>query len=399
MANIFETPDLISREALRVLENVLVTGKTLRRVEESQFAKEGNKIGDVFNVRKPMRFESSLGATIDVQDITEETVPVTIQHQRHVPFKVSSWEKTLDIERFSERVLMPAVCQLAADIDYHVLQMMYEQTFNHVGSAGTLMSKFDHANAARARLNLNLAPMRDRFMLAHTDDMTSVSNSLHTNFNKQAEIDKIFMEGYIGNAAGFPWLESAIVPVHKNGSRDDSTPIVNTDTGITSGTATITMTGQGGTDTINKGDVFTVAGVYAVNEQTRVRQKHLQQFVVTQSRTGPGDIKVSPTPITSGPRQNVDIEGAGASKVLSWVGDENISWNQNMAFHKDSFALAVPPMDMPFDESWATRMSKNGMSIRIVSSYDINNDINVCRLDAIYGLAPLYPQHCVRVSG
>jgi len=54
--NRFLTIDMITKEALRVLENNLTFAKGVDRAYGSAFAQEGARIGAVAHVRKPMRY-------------------------------------------------------------------------------------------------------------------------------------------------------------------------------------------------------------------------------------------------------------------------------------------------------------------------------------------------------
>jgi hypothetical protein len=70
---------------------------------------------------------------------------------------------------------------------------------------------------------------------------------------------------------------------HTTGSRA-GTILVN-ETVSAQGQATITLDGFSSGTTVTVGDVFTMAGVYAVNPQTRLSTGSLQQFVVTAAQT------------------------------------------------------------------------------------------------------------------
>ena len=75
-----------------------------------------------------------------------------------------------------------------------------------------------------------------------------------------------------------------------------------TTTVSTQGSTTLAVTGTG-SETVTDGDVFTVAGVYAVNPQTRESTGSLQQFVVTSAATataGAYTLTVSPAMYTAG---------------------------------------------------------------------------------------------------
>jgi hypothetical protein len=56
------------------------------------------------------------------------------------------------------------------------------------------------------------------------------------------------------------------------------------------------------------------------------------------------------------------------------------------------------PLEKPTDE-WGATYTENGYSIRVVKQYAIDNDVEVCRLDVLYGVKTIYPELAVRVWG
>jgi hypothetical protein len=47
----------------------------------------------------------------------------------------------------------------------------------------------------------------------------------------------------------------------------------------------------------------------------------------------------------------------------------------------------------------AARAVHNGISLRVVRQYDINNDRLPCRIDVLYGFGVIRPQMAVRMWG
>jgi len=45
----------------------------------------------------------------------------------------------------------------------------------------------------------------------------------------------------------------------------------------------------------------------------------------------------------------------------------------------------------------AARAQKDGLAIRVVRQYDINNDVLPCRLDILYGYTAMRPQLACRL--
>src|SRR5258706_8074335 len=127
--------------------------------------------------------------------------------------------------------------------------------------------------------------------------------------------------------------------------------------------------------TLNEGDVFTIAGVYAVNPVSKQALPYLQQFVVNApvTATGTADaIMISPAIIISGQYQTVSVAPA-QNAALTFVGTASASYPQNLVFHENAFAICMVPMELPEGAVKKARQSYKGLSIRVICDYDIIN--------------------------
>ena len=68
-------------------------------------------------------------------------------------------------------------------------------------------------------------------------------------------------------------------------------------------------------------------------------------------------------------------------------------------FHKNGFALAVVPMELPAGAVDVARKSYKGLSARVAPYYDGTNDQSNYRLDVLFGVRTLDGRLAVRVSG
>src|SRR5690606_24977611 len=106
------------------------------RQYDSEFAKSGAKIGNTINIRKPQRYEVTDGAVLDVQNIQNDSVALVLDKRKHVAFQFSTQELTLNVEKFNELYLKPAVTRLANQVDFDGLGL-YKSVYNSVGTPGT----------------------------------------------------------------------------------------------------------------------------------------------------------------------------------------------------------------------------------------------------------------------
>jgi hypothetical protein len=155
--------------------------------------------------------------------------------------------------------------------------------------------------------------------------------------------------------------------------------------------------------TLNQGDTFTIAGVYAVNPQNRQSYGKLRNFVV-QSTTaiasgGTATVTVVPAVITGGQFQNVSVTSTGSQTVTPF-NNTGVSSPQNILMHKNAFTMACADLELPEGVHFAGRASDKelGLSLRVVRQYTINNDSIPTRIDVLYGWAPLYPELACRIA-
>lgn len=390
MANTILTPTAVTREALRVLHQKLNFVGSINRQYDDSFAKTGAKIGDSLKVRLPNEYVVRSGATLSAQDTTETSVTLQVATQKGVDLNFTSVDLTLSLDDFSKRILDPAMAVLAAAIESDAMSMyqdVYQSVWN--GGAANTLAK---VAAGRTLLQNALAPMNDRCANLNVQDMADIITAGSTLFNPNAEISKQYREGMVGRQGGFDYMENTLWAAHTRGDANGSY-VVNTSTGITSGTATITL--SAGSGTIKKGDVFTIAGVFRVHPETKVSTGILQQFVATAD--GTTSIVASPTPVTSGARQNISIVGAGAGKAVVVLGTASTAVGTSLLYQKDAFAFATADLVMPKGVDFAAREVFDGISMRIVRQYDINNDKFPARLDVLYGYKTLRASQAVRL--
>lgn len=391
MANQLLTPTAVTREALRILHQKLNFIGNVNRTYDSSFAKDGAKIGDSLKIRLPNQYVVRTGATLTAQDTTESSVTLQVATQKGVDLNFTSTDLTLSLDDFSERILKPAMSVLAANIESDMLSNVYKDVYQQVNNQGNAVT-FAKVLEARKKLVDSLAPP-DLNALLNTQDNIDLVDALKGLFQDSTEVAKQYRDGMIGRGAGFDFWENTLMPSHNRGAANGSY-VCNTSTGITSGTATITL--SGGSGTIAAGDVFTIEGVYRVHPETKVSTGQLQQFVATAD--GTTSVSVSPTPITSGGRQNISIASAGAGKAVTIAGTASTSHGISLAFHKDAFAFATADLVMPKGVDFASRQVLDGISMRIVRQYDINNDKFPCRLDVLYGYKTLRGELAARIA-
>jgi len=402
MANSLLTIDMITRKSLAILENNLVLSRNINRQYDDSFAVEGAKIGSSLRIRLPDRVLVTDGAALQTQDDNEQYTTLTVSTQKHVGINFTSAELSMQLDDFADRVLKPRISQLASSIDADVANV-FASVGNSVGTPGTTPATALVMLQAQQKMNEAAAPMSPRYLTVNPAANAALVNGLSGFFNPSDSISRQFKSGMMGeNVLGYEEVNmSQSIKSFTVGSRT-ATGGTTSAAVTTEGATTISITGAGASGTVKAGDVFTVAGCFAVNPQTRESTGSLFQFValadVALNGSGAGTITVAPIYSAAHPLATVLSLPATSSAVV-FMGAASTTYPQNIAYHKDAFTLATADLILPQGVDMASRANHNGISMRIVRQYDINNDRMPCRVDVLYGYAAIRPQLACRVWG
>ena len=395
MANTILTPSMITREALRILHQKLNFIGNINRQYDDSFAQSGAKIGDTLRVRLPNQYTVRTGKTLSTQDTTENSVSLTVSTQKGVDVNFSSAELTLSLDDFSSRILEPAMAVLAANIEADAFTMIADvyNTVNNVGSAIT----FKNVMQSRKALNDNLAPLdNNRSIILNTQDQVDLIDSLKGLFQDSTAISKQYRDGMMGRTGGFDFYENTLIPTATTGTAAASTGYTVNGAVTANGSSSVVV--ATGTTTFKKGDVITFSGCNRVHPETKADTGSLQQFVVTADYAGgAGTLQIAPAIYTSGGMQNVLATGIANGATVAKVGGASAVYKPSLAFHKDAFTFATADLIMPKGVDFSAREVYDGISMRVVRMYDINNDNLPCRIDVLYGYKTLRAQLAARI--
>ena len=400
MSNTILTIDMITRKSLEILENNLVLTRNVNRQYDDSFAVEGAKIGSTLRIRLPDRALVTDGAALQVQDDNEQFTTLTVASQKHIGVNFTSAELTMQLDDFAERVLKPRISQLASSIDADVANA-YKTIGNTVGTPGTTPSTSLVLLQAQQKLNENAAVMSPRYATVNPAANAGLVEGMKGLFNPTDTISKQFKNGMMGTGVlGFDEINmSQSIKQHTTGSRVATGNSVTT-TVTAQGTASLALTIGSGL-TVKAGDVFTIADCFAVNPQTRESTGSLFQFVALADATASGTaIVVSVAPIYTAANALATVDSFPVSgKAVVFVGAASSQYAQNLVYHKDAITFATADLLLPQGVDMAARAVHNGISLRVVRQYDINNDRMPCRIDVLYGFNTIRPQMGCRIWG
>lgn len=410
-SNTLLTDDIITNEALDVLRNQFVLASRSLRDVDDLFGKTGMKAGDTIRVRIPVRFVSATGAAVNKQNSVETSTNIQLV-QRNIGLGFTSKDLTLSIDKFSERFIAPAMAQLASDIDQDGFALYYKAT--NLTTPGAYSSgspaAFTGADVATlkpfldagARLTEVAAPVDNQRYIAVTPAaQAAIVDGLKGLFQSASEIADQYKRGLMGMAAGFEWTHSNALPTHTNGTRTNTTPLID---GAGQTGTSLLLKGTGASVTAKRGDQFTIAGVYTINPLTRAATNKLQIFTVQADVTGAAGgamtVSVLPSISVTAPNQTVSATAADGATV-TWMGGASVATEVNLAWHKNAVMFAACPLstDTPGAVSSVASDPETGLSVRLTKQYQVDTDELVTRLDILYGWSVVRPQFMVRVQG
>lgn len=384
------TLNQITSKALVVLHQKLNFVGSINRQYDASFATSGAKIGTALRIRLPTQYTVSSGPTLAVQNSVETSTTLNVSTQNHVDLSFSSLELTMNMDDFSARYIEPAMAVLAANVEAATLAIVYPAVYNQSGVVGA--QTFKNFLVGRKILLDNLTPQSKQWMARiNTQDNVDMVDSLKGLFQSSQKISSQYTDGVMGYTAGFEFAENTLFNTFTRGA--ESGYLVNGAAQTGSSLVVGTGTGAG-----NVGDIFTIAGCFRVHPETKASTGVLQQFVLTAAYAGgAGTMAIAPAIVATGAFQNVNASPT-TGNALTFADTASTARGQSLVYHPDFATFATADLIMPNGVDMASRASKDGLSIRLVRQYDINNDVFPCRLDILWGAAAIRPQLACRVA-
>jgi len=400
---------MITNELLRRFKNNLGFSGAIAHTWNDQFAVTGAKIGDTLRLRDPVRFNAVDGPdiTASIQDVIETQKVLILNKQKVVPFAFSSKDLTLSVDAFRARYLDSAALALANQVDVDGLTLAYQATANAVGTPGTPITALDPFWAAGRVLDENACPVDGtRTMCIPPRTQEAVLKAAQALFQSSTQVKQQYERGRMGTMGGFEWVMDQNCRTHTvgplggaptvSGGGQTGTP------GVAQSLATAGWTAAAAAR-LKKGDIFTMASVFAVNPVSGDTLSGLQQFVVTadvsSDASGNASVPIYPPIIITGPYKTVSAAPAGGTPLVV-VGTAGQLSPQAIGFHREAFCIGMAPLEVPRDVHMAASQQDpdTGCSVRMVSQYDIKTDLFITRCDVLYGHCAQRPEWACRIE-
>jgi hypothetical protein len=408
MSHTFLPPKVFANAGLKLLKNNLVMAKLCDAEGVDKAFKPGG--GATVNVKRPPEFTIRTGATASAQDVVEGEVAVTIDKQAGVDVQFTSAEETLSVDALlKSKVLDASMSQIASYIDQQLIARISE-FHNWVGTPGQVVDSPADFFLAPQRLDEMAVPANDRNAIMTPQDGYGMAGSL------------LASAGMAGNDVAKNALQKAKIPILGNVDPYITQTIPSLTTGTRTNGAvngasqavtylavkstyqqTLNIDGVGTTNTVKQGEVFTIAGVYAVNPRTKAALPYLQQFTALEDRTASAgaiaNLAISPPIIASGAFQNVSAAPADDA-VLTWLGAASTTYRPSAAFHKTAIKLVSAKLIRPYSgESDFSTDPETGITVRYWRYSNGDNDTHNHRWDVMFGTVNADRRLGVRLSG
>ncbi len=397
------TVSQITRFSIPLFTNTNLFLKYMNRQFDDQFGNEGAKIGAQLRIRLPNDYTATDGPGIALQDTNEQQVVLTVSTQRHIDVAFTSAERTLSVQDYEERILLPRVNALAGSVAYTIM----------AGSEGGVARAVANVDANNNILPVNAVPFsRARAILTNNsappnvgakawnvvlepDSDSRVAVALQGLLNPVSETSDRFRSGMIKSGLGFGrWFEDQTTIKHTTG-----TLVTGTVNGANQSGTQLTVSALGGT--VNQGDIFTIAGVLAVNRVNKQPLGTLQQFVATAPAAAgattlnlyPAIIPAASTtpyaslPYTAQQYQTVVALPANAA-VITPFANASTTYKKNICYAPDMVSMVVAPLWMPEGGRGvieAARHTMDNVSMRSLVCYEAATDQPIDRLDVLFG--------------
>ena len=408
MANTYLTIDLITKEAVRLFKNSNLFIKNIDTQYDSQFARDGAKIGDTLRIRLPSDFIVTEGPAMQLQSNTQQYTTLTVSSQLSVATPYTTAERTMSIDNYSELVMAPMVNNLAGKVALDIMLGSEGGVCNFVsnvdGNGNIITPTMDQFLEANAVLDNNSANQMDRRIVNSPNTDARTTAGLAGLLNPTPEISSQFRSGMMKSGLGYDrWFRDQTVITHTSGTYNGAATVAGGNQTTGTGGGNITVSAIAGT--LRKGDIITFEGVNAVNRVTKQSMGTLRQFVVTADvGNGAQTIPVYPGLIPAGPNgadqqyQTVDaspINGASV-KMVTKAGEV---YRKSIAYTQKAVTMASADLVLPrkaIEEG--ARASYDGLSMRIITDYLPQSDQLATRLDILFGKKYIRPEWLCTVA-
>lgn len=413
MANAFTKEETVAfDQVLEAFEDSIVATKMAKVYMTNQETME--RSGDIIWRPSPYIMTSYTGndMTSNFHDVTQLSVPASINSQHTVPFTLTA--RQLRDQLQEGRLGDSARQKLASDINVSLTATAaaYGSVVLKITTAATGFSDIALADSTLTQLGVQ---EQGRVFGLSPSDYNNMAADLAKRVLDNSKSLTAYEKAMIGEVSGFDTYKlnyanrlvaATAVTVSVNGANQYYTPaatVLSAD-GLTSNnvdnrfqTLAVTVTSS----TIKVGDCFTIAGVNAVHHITKQDTGLLKTFRVTAILTGAGgtgNIQITPPIISDGGSTAAELQYKNVTAtpadtaVITFL--NTVSAFQNVFWAGDCMEI-LPGRLMPAEDSGMAVMrgtTDDGIELVMTRQGLINDLSTKYRFDTLYGTVCLNPE-------
>ena len=438
-------PEVWAQEGLMLLENNMVAGNLVHRDFENQIA----NFGDIVNTRLPANFVGKRKTDADsvtVQNAVTPNVAVPLNQHLHTSFLVKDGEESKGFQSLRDNLLAPAMLSLAQMVDEVVLSEVYQFLPNAVGQLGVTPTK-ETVIAVRNKMNQLKVPMEGRNLIITPQteaDLLAIDSWITA--DKVGDEGTALREGSLGKKYGILHWMSQNTPSVPSGTNDNTVLTdlqINNAAGYAKGDTVLTIDGRVAGTAIQNGSWVTIAGDDVPHRVTAsagagtptsititpalarnvVDNAAIVEYVPGQINLVAGyglgyskELVIDVFAIAPNTGQLISLGVAGTEPVYGALSTPSLTslllnrpleaaapddtfvalgpaGNYNFGFHRQALALVTRPLAAPQSGTGALSFvaSYNGLSMRIVMTYDGSQQGHLITCDMLCGVKVLDP--------
>ncbi len=406
----------VVKEATKAFMNTRLFSGFVRSEYRNEFEERGAKKGDTIFVRRPAQFRVRKGAGMEIQDVHEDKVAVTLPEQKGVDFEFSARELTIDIDKggseYSKRFIRPAGSALASDFDAEGLSTAAKVAGSVVisGSSDNDAQLYKKFLDAKGLLNKFLAPKNpmDRMAFVGSDVENRLTENVKQLYNNANAITKAIKDGTIQDVAGLTWGSTDLAYVHVNGGGGTTFTVAAT---IVPDYDNLTQWIQySGASGLKVGDTIEFADSNFVNPETKSDYGKKLQRKILGLKTVSTDtfaLVYSIRPVIAEgnitdaeSRKKAAMANCSAlpATTASVLGVATKSYLCCPVLHKDAMVLTNVDLARPKKVEMCNTVNYRNVVIRFIEDYSVTTDQFPDRLDMLGVFTALLPEWIVDVE-
>jgi hypothetical protein len=419
---------------MTVFEDNLVTGQAVSWNEHTGEMDDRNKLTVVEQVTPKYKITRTQNGVKDLSAGTDGTAfgseQFTIDGTFNANMGWGDFVKIRDIgEARNSKALIGAATSLAEQIDAYILGVAFTASDEWTGVVGQTIANYADVAAGYVRLKEEGVGDNDlRVILPHYA-RGALGDAVTKNTALSDIASDVYQKGFKQNVAGLDAEFTNSLPVLTTGTRSAGASTVNgaaqnvdyatAAISVANGqflTQTIIVAGLDANATIAKGEVFTMAGVFAYDprKQAAVAPARLQQFVsvnaVVADGAGAATFRIFPAMVVpgSGAGDNININSANATvtaapangALLTFMGIASTNYSAGLIIQKEAIVVDTVQLIMPATGiALRKKLSRIPVSVRMWQHSDFNTGAHNVRFDVAMNANIRERRRVMRISG